>query len=929
MSKNILYSVLLAVLLASCADVEEQAQGDGPSTAVRGSTPVGFSAYANRGVHSTRSGMTGVLDLTALEQSQANGGGFGVFAYHTDLKKYDQTYFPNFMYNQGVFKNGANWEYTPLMYWPNEYGYDAGSDDEDKVSFFAYAPYVATTSPASGSVENATWGITGFSRNSALGDPIVKYIASFDADKSVDLCWGVCADASWAKMQDGGSQPMTVGLPWLDVEHPQGVGQKMTFTFRHALSQLNVQIDADPDIAVHDEATGVSAGTKIYVRSISFTGIAMQGALNLNNTVANTPLWLDYSGATDLPYGTSVTVKDGRRDGREGAAGAEATNEIPAGLNPQVIQNSTATTGVTHELQNLFNGAALTTPVYVIPTGERMSVTIVYDVETVNPILPGLLSDGVTHGVSIENSITKDIIWSEGTGLESGKKYTLKLHLGLNSVKFSAAVDSWDDSVVNGEGWLPGNTATAVSLSLGASMSMTIGGSASTIIATTTPADAVVSWTNSNDAVATIAAAGSGSRAATRGTVNDTHSIVVTPVSAGTTVITATTAYGSQSCTVTVTNPSLDDATLTVAPSANSLTYNGSDQALVSAGTANGGTLKYALGTSSSTTSAYSTDIPEATEAGTYYVWYYVEGDASHNDTPPVYTTVTIAKAADSISFLTEQYNKQIGDASFTQTVTKANDGDGTVVYSISNSGSNATVNASTGQVSIGSAAGTATVTATVTDGTNYTYAVKTATYTINITSMSSPSASPTVGNWSDDGTIDVTGDPGISLASATVGMIVASDGKAYYFASNATAVGGGAVAVVGYKNGSSGYAVALVDASQDTWNNITNNGANKNVDCTLADGKRGSVPVAPTGTTWKVLNKANYELVWQAMGSANAYDTSNGLITAAGGTALDGYYWSTQENNSGSGGCRFDESSWLLYGTKTTTYNVRPVLAW
>ena len=161
MSKNILYSVLLAVLLASCADVEEQAQGDGPSSmnAVRGSTPVGFSAYANRGVHSTRSGMTGVFDLTALEQSQANGGGFGVFAYHTDLKKYDQTYFPNFMYNQGVFKNGANWEYTPLMYWPNEYGYDAGSDDEDKVSFFAYAPYVATTSPASGSVENATWGM--------------------------------------------------------------------------------------------------------------------------------------------------------------------------------------------------------------------------------------------------------------------------------------------------------------------------------------------------------------------------------------------------------------------------------------------------------------------------------------------------------------------------------------------------------------------------------------------------------------------------------------------------------------------------------------------------------------------------------------------------------------------------------------------------
>ena len=448
-------------------DTPDVPNPDGPLVSEQ--VPVGFAAYADRAV--TRAGKTGDMVLDALKATKANGGGFGVFAYYTDLKKYDQTYVPNFMYNQGVFWKGETgeateeaWVYSPVMYWPNESGSSAASDDEDKLTFFAYAPYVAHTSAASGSVDNATWGITGFSRNSTAGDPIVKYIASFNSAQTVDLCWGVCASETWAKKQGNTNQTMTAGLPWLDVEHPQGVAQNMTFTFKHALSQLNVQIDADADATTHDAGQAIAANTKIYVRSISFTGIAMKGALNLNNPVANTARWLDYSGTTDLPYGESVTVKDARRDGREGASGAEATNEIPAGLNPAIVQNSTPTDGVTHTTVNLFDPGEsgtdeqkLTRPVYVIPTGEAMTVTIVYDVETVSPDLTTYLSDGTTHGSSIENKISKTITWSEGTGLVSGKKYTLNLHLGMNSVKFDAAVSAWDPSGITGAEWLPAN----------------------------------------------------------------------------------------------------------------------------------------------------------------------------------------------------------------------------------------------------------------------------------------------------------------------------------------------------------------------------------------------------------------------------------------------------------------------------------------
>ena len=460
---------MAAMTLASCSssDDGQQAADSGKAPVLATKTAIGFDAYTGRAV--TRAGVNGELAIGGLRNSTT--GGFGVFAYYTDLKKYDQTYVPNFMYNTWVKDannnvGDANWTYTPVMYWPNEYGADANSDDEDKVSFFAYAPYVATASAAAGSVTgDATWGITGFSRNTTAGDPIVKYIASFNPAQSVDLCWGVVGDTevNWGKIQGNTNQTMEAGKPWLDVEHPQAVNQKLKFTFKHALTKLNVQIDADPDIAAHDVATELAANTKVYVRSISFTGIAMKGALNLNNATANKAQWLDYSGSTDLPYGEGITVKDQRRDGREGGANAEATNELPGGLNPNIVQSTAwgdaqEKPGVTHELKNLFAGDALTTPVYVIPTGEALTVTIVYDVETANADLPGYLSDGTTHGSSIENRITKTIKFNGAeSGLDSGKAYTVKLHLGMNSVKYDATVSGWEDAANEGEGWLPDN----------------------------------------------------------------------------------------------------------------------------------------------------------------------------------------------------------------------------------------------------------------------------------------------------------------------------------------------------------------------------------------------------------------------------------------------------------------------------------------
>ena len=496
------YAAAMAAMLASCtSDVFNETQGaQSHEPAIAGETPVGFGVYTSRNL--TRSGVPGPLTNDSLKGANGPAGatyphaaaGFGVFAYYTDNQDYSIQSKPNFMYNQQVktADQGSTWTYEPVKYWPNEYGDNAQSDDEDRVSFFAYAPYVEAADASQGTVADNTYGITGFSKNNAAGDPFVKYIGSFDMTKQVDLCYGTVDNsmADWSTI-NGGSQKLTTGLPYLDLKHPALIDQKMKFNFKHALAKLNVQIDVDVDDIYHNETNklgrktdgteeneGNGSYTKVYVRSISFKGFTQKGALNLNNEEANIARWMNYNGtgALTLQACDAVTVTDGRRDGREGSAAA--TNEKNAFLNPAIIQSETATTGVIETKQNLFKPDAsvcadaanptdaekalmLEQSIMVIPVDqyEPLTVTIVYDVETADPKLAGYLSDGTTHGSSVQNVITKEILFSNQYGLRSGYKHTVNLHLGMNSVKFDATVtDTWGPA--SDDVWMPENQST-------------------------------------------------------------------------------------------------------------------------------------------------------------------------------------------------------------------------------------------------------------------------------------------------------------------------------------------------------------------------------------------------------------------------------------------------------------------------------------
>ena len=88
----------------------------------------------------------------------------------------------------------------------------------------------------------------------------------------------------------------------------------------------------------------------------------------------------------------------------------------------------------------------------------------------------------------------------------------------------------------------------------------------------------------------------------------------------------------SGTAVVTVRKADVPTSFITAPAAQENLTYTGQEQALVTAGSVkNYGTMQYSLAENV----AYIPDIPTATYAGDYTVWYRVAGDANHNDIAP------------------------------------------------------------------------------------------------------------------------------------------------------------------------------------------------------------------------------------------------------------------------------------------------------
>lgn len=354
------------MLALSCSQIFKDDSAHGPY-------PVKFSAYSAAG---TRTGIDSNTDLEAA--------GFGIFAYYTDNTDYNSAYIPNFMYNQKVEGHDGTWSYSPIKYWPNEYGIDASSTGVDKLSFFAYAPY------ANGNIRLLTG-------NGDYGDPKIRYDLpdGFPTPDS-DILWAVAPES---------------GLPNINLVRGS-TGSTVHFNFRHALSGIRPTVQAVIDktapIGEHlDDNTRITI-EEVIIKALDSPTSAI---LNLNNTTPNAARW-ENAGS---PESKTFTL-----------SAAEGN------INPALLDKGNGLQqphAVTEQPQHLLPEPEMYIP--MIPQTGTLTIEVEakYRVTTY---------DDDIGSWSVLNDISGTAMI---TNLSSGNYYNLNLQLGIESMAFDVTVE--------------------------------------------------------------------------------------------------------------------------------------------------------------------------------------------------------------------------------------------------------------------------------------------------------------------------------------------------------------------------------------------------------------------------------------------------------------------------------------------------------
>ena len=207
MKTNYLTAVALGLLTALCGC---QAEDDAPHTP-QGTIPIGFSGD----VSATRAAGYG---------SEADLAAIGVFTCFTNGAFSESSSTPNFMYNQKVERQAdGSWIYAPVKYWP--------ANATEKLSFFAYAPYVDET--VSGG-SNPT-----LSGNTAKGFPTLAYTVPAAESSQVDLL---------------------ASVPLMNQTY-DGTSGSVRFTMKHALTKVTLKVKNGDKYAKEITALSIHAAT--------------------------------------------------------------------------------------------------------------------------------------------------------------------------------------------------------------------------------------------------------------------------------------------------------------------------------------------------------------------------------------------------------------------------------------------------------------------------------------------------------------------------------------------------------------------------------------------------------------------------------------------------------------------------------------------
>ena len=274
----------IVLLMVGCAEEDASRDPQVNGSAMVKGMPIDFGAddagdTTRISPYLTRAAVN-TLNLSGIQTS-----GFGVFAAHTGLHTYaNSSISSNFMHNQKVTYSSSNWTYSPIKYWPN--GED-GSDLDDYVSFFAYAPHSSVASAC----------ITDFPLPIEMGDPWLIYRLADDVASQVDLLYAT---------------------PVLDKTKPADNAtdeqKKVSFKFKHALAcvgdKVTTSISEELGDLLKTEVADKASLTQIEVilRKVSIVySLTQKGKLSL---ASSTALWKPVMSG-EFTTKRTVTVFDG------------------------------------------------------------------------------------------------------------------------------------------------------------------------------------------------------------------------------------------------------------------------------------------------------------------------------------------------------------------------------------------------------------------------------------------------------------------------------------------------------------------------------------------------------------------------------------------------------------------------------------------
>ena len=349
----ILMAAAASVVLTGCT--ESDISNDTSLAKESAPSAIEFSAKT-RNAGATRTGTVGTITTASLKTGDHKNDGFGVMGYQmtADWANNQTSTEPNFMFNEQVkWDTRGFWIYDPVKYWPN--GNDkantankpsntATSTNTDRLSFFAYAPWVdvSESSYVAGKIvskETKKFGddavgrdffYTSASEASDLGNGIAAitannlkaapevyyYMPTATTAAAVDLLWGLRGSETYKETDATDNTVTSLGDSYNVNLTKQDVPETVDFLFKHALAKIGGNTSSKTAI------TGNQQSGLDVVLDVDGNGYGNVGRDNQSNYLGTT-----FNSTKTLVTISSVSVEDGASAADNSPKHAEAGTE--------------------------------------------------------------------------------------------------------------------------------------------------------------------------------------------------------------------------------------------------------------------------------------------------------------------------------------------------------------------------------------------------------------------------------------------------------------------------------------------------------------------------------------------------------------------------------------------------------------------------